>query len=148
MLIRHAHPGEGVSIAPCYEWLFAPPGSEPLDYSSAVSIGRLEDTISGDSSTILLATDGERIQGFATVYLDIVSVRFGQRAWIEDLAVATPQRSIGVGKTLLDQAKEWAKETLLISSWSRGRHAAEPMSSIGESNHERSPAASSGDCSG
>lgn len=78
MLIRQAHRGEGVSIAPCYEWLFAPPGSEPVDWSLAVTIGRLEDTISGDSSTILLATDGETIQGFATVYLDIVSVRFGQ----------------------------------------------------------------------
>ena len=28
------------------------------------------------------------VVGFATVYLDIVSVRFGQRAWVEDLAVA------------------------------------------------------------
>lgn len=110
MLIRHAHRGEGASIAPCYEWLFAPPGSEPADWSTAVAVRRLEDTISGDSSTILLATDGDAIQGFATVYVDIVSVRFGQRAWIEDLAVCPQQRSNGVGKALLDQAKEWARD--------------------------------------
>jgi hypothetical protein len=36
----------------------------------------------------LVAVDNVSLVGFATVYLDIVSVRFGQRAWVEDLAVA------------------------------------------------------------
>jgi GNAT superfamily N-acetyltransferase len=36
-------------------------------------------------------------------------VRFGQRAWVEDLAVDPQQRSRGVGKQLLDAAKEWGR---------------------------------------
>ena len=37
------------------------------------------------------------------------SARFGQRAWVEDLAVAPEQRSRGHGKALLDAAKDWAR---------------------------------------
>ena len=48
--------------------------------------------------------------GFATIYLDLVSVRFGQRAWIEDLAVAPDRRSQGVGDALLSRAKTWARD--------------------------------------
>jgi GNAT superfamily N-acetyltransferase len=36
-------------------------------------------------------------------------VRFGLRAWVEDLAVEPSRRSAGVGKALLDAAKAWAK---------------------------------------
>ena len=59
---------------------------------------------------VLVATDGQALIGLATVYLDIVSVRFGQRAWVEDLVVVPNQRSAGVGKALLDAAKAWARE--------------------------------------
>ena len=38
------------------------------------------------------------------------SVRFGLRAWVEDLAVDSSHRSAGVGKALLDAAKAWAKK--------------------------------------
>jgi GNAT superfamily N-acetyltransferase len=55
-----------------------------------------------DRAAILVADDDHTIIGFATVYLDIVSVRFGQRAWVEDLAVAPRRRSSGIGKALLD----------------------------------------------
>jgi GNAT superfamily N-acetyltransferase len=37
-------------------------------------------------------------------------VRFGYRAWLEDLAVSPDRRSEGIGKALLDAAKAWAKE--------------------------------------
>ena len=36
-------------------------------------------------------------------------MRFGLRAWVEDLAVEPSRRSAGVGKALLDAAKAWAK---------------------------------------
>lgn len=61
-------------------------------------------------SAVLVADDNHTVVGFATVYLDIVSVRFGQRAWIEDLAVAPHRRSGGIGKALLDAAKVWARD--------------------------------------
>jgi GNAT superfamily N-acetyltransferase len=54
-------------------------------------------------------TRTRRSLGFATVYLDIVSVRCGQRAWVEDLAVAPNRRSSGIGKAL-DAAKSWARD--------------------------------------
>jgi GNAT superfamily N-acetyltransferase len=37
------------------------------------------------------------------------SVRFGHRVWVEDLAVDPGRRSQGVGKLLLDAAKDWAR---------------------------------------
>ena len=54
--------------------------------------------------------ENQTVVGFATVYLDIVSVRFGQRAWVEDLAVAPQRRSSGIGKALLDATKTWARD--------------------------------------
>ena len=63
-----------------------------------------------DRAVVLVDDDNNTIVGFATVYLDIVSVRFGQRAWLEDLAVAPDRRSGGVGKALLHAAKAWARD--------------------------------------
>jgi GNAT superfamily N-acetyltransferase len=50
------------------------------------------------------------IVGFCTAYLDIVSVRFGQRCWVEDLAAHPSWRSRGIGTLLLDAACGWARE--------------------------------------
>ena len=55
-------------------------------------------------------TRATRWSGLCCVFLDIASVRFGQRAWVEDLAVDPERRSEGIGKALLDAAKEWARE--------------------------------------
>ena len=43
-------------------------------------------------------------------FLDFESVRFGRRAWVEDLAVHSGHRSLGIGKRLLDAAKDWARK--------------------------------------
>ncbi len=51
-----------------------------------------------------------RSSSFCTVYLDFESVRFGRRAWVEDLAVDPSHRSQGIGKALLATAKDWARE--------------------------------------
>jgi GNAT superfamily N-acetyltransferase len=109
-VIRQARPGEGRTLTAAYEWLFAAPGIRPADWSPDVAAHRLEATIADDRSTVLVADDNETVVGFATVYLDIVSVRFGQRAWVEDLAVAPQRRSSGIGKALLDEAKTWARD--------------------------------------
>jgi GNAT superfamily N-acetyltransferase len=44
------------------------------------------------------------------VYLDVESIRFGQRAWLEDLAVDPSIRSQGIGKLLLHAARDWARQ--------------------------------------
>jgi GNAT superfamily N-acetyltransferase len=109
-MIRHAHPTDVPGIVAAYDWLFAPPGVRPADWSPAVAARRLEAAIGDVRTAVLVADDNEALVGFATVYLDIVSVRFGQRAWIEDLAVAPHRRSSGIGKALLDAAKTWARD--------------------------------------
>jgi GNAT superfamily N-acetyltransferase len=57
-----------------------------------------------------VADAADRIAGFCTAYLDVLSVRFGRRVWVEDLAVDPQRRSQGIGKALLDGAKAWARE--------------------------------------
>ena len=109
-MIRYARPGEGRILTTAYEWLFAAPGVRPADWSPDIAARRLEAAIADDRSAVLVAEDNQAFVGFATVYLDIVSVRFGQRAWVEDLAVAPHRRSGGIGKALLDAAKAWARD--------------------------------------
>ena len=108
--IRKAAAGEGAAIARLYDWLFAEPG-RPIDgWNLAVAAHCVEHASAADRSTVLVADDRGVLIGFATVYLDIDSVRFGQRAWVEDLAVDPDSRSTGVGKALLDAAKQWSRE--------------------------------------
>jgi GNAT superfamily N-acetyltransferase len=109
-MIRNARTSDAPAIAAAYDWLFAPAGIRPADWSLDTAIQRLEAAMVDDHSAVLVAVDNESLVGFATVYLDIVSVRFGQRAWVEDLAVAPDRRSAGIGKALLDAAKSWARD--------------------------------------
>src|SRR6266511_2494159 len=57
----------------------------------------------------LVAEDGDGLIGLCTAYLELNSVRFGQRCWVEDLAVDPRRRSQGVGGRLLDAAADWAR---------------------------------------
>ena len=66
--------------------------------------------VDGSTSGVLLALHGEQVVGFGTISVDLLSVRFGARAWVEDLAVDPSQRSLGVGKGLLDALRSWAAE--------------------------------------
>ena len=63
-----------------------------------------------ERDALLVAEAGGEIVGICTVYLDIESVRFGRRAWVEDLAVHPDHRSEGIGARLLEGAKAWARE--------------------------------------
>lgn len=108
MEIRAAQTAEVPTLVAAYQWLFDPPGSQPPMWDPARAAGRLEDAIVGADSEVFVA--GDQIAGFCTVYDDIESVRFGRRAWVEDLAVDPAHRSEGIGKALLDAAKDWARE--------------------------------------
>jgi GNAT superfamily N-acetyltransferase len=109
-MIRQARSGEGLAITAAYDWLFAAPGTRPADWSPEIAADRVEAAIADDRAVVIVADDNGTLVGFATVYLDIVSVRFGQRARVEDLAVAPHRRSSGIGKALLDAAKTWAHD--------------------------------------
>jgi GNAT superfamily N-acetyltransferase len=100
---------DAADIVPAYEWLFAPPGAPPPSWDPDRAAARLRRAIASDDAVVLIAREGDDIVGLCVTYLDIESVRFGRRAWVEDLAVQPDRRSLGIGKRLLDAAKEWAR---------------------------------------
>src|SRR6476661_5556343 len=109
MEIRAARPDDIPGVLRGYEWLFAPPGTVPEGWDAATAGQRLAAAIAGDGAEILIAEADGAVVGICSVYHDIDSVRFGRRAWVEDLAVDPGQRSRGIGKALLDEAKNWAR---------------------------------------
>ena len=108
--IRPARGGEGKSLLGAYEWLFAPPGSRPPSWDPGRAGAALEDAIAAEDSAVLVAEAGGAVVGLCSAYLDLTSVRFGLRCWIEDLAVHPEHRSRGIGGALLDAASAWARE--------------------------------------
>ena len=114
MQIRAATSEDIPAVVRGYEWLFAPPGSQPASWDPEAAARRLADAIASADAEVFVAdaADGAdpRIVGICTVYDELDSVRFGRRAWIEDLAVDPSQRSQGIGKALLDAAKDWARD--------------------------------------
>jgi GNAT superfamily N-acetyltransferase len=108
--IRNARPEEVADVLPAYEWLFAPPGARPPQWDPSAAADRLRAAIEAENAVVLVAVAGQGIVGLCTAYEDLLSVRFGRRVWIEDLAVHPDRRSEGVGKRLLDAAKAWARD--------------------------------------
>jgi GNAT superfamily N-acetyltransferase len=108
--VRAAGPEEIPRLIEMYDWLFAPPGSVPDAWDPRRGAIALEEAMESHDSNVLVADDGGDLVGFCTGYQDMHSVRFGYRVWVEDLAVDPARRSEGVGKLLLDAAKDWARE--------------------------------------
>jgi GNAT superfamily N-acetyltransferase len=108
--VREAVPGEVERVLGMYEWLFAPPGSVPPGWDPERARAAIADAIADESSVVLVAEQRGDLLGFCTAYLELNSVRFGARCWIEDLAVSPQHRSQGVGGLLLDAAESWARE--------------------------------------
>ncbi|HEX6585639.1 MAG TPA: GNAT family N-acetyltransferase [Solirubrobacterales bacterium] len=108
--IRAAMPGEVERVLGMYEWLFAPPGSVPPRWDPGRAREAIADAIADPEAAVLVAEHRGELLGLCTAYMDLDSVRFGRRCWVEDLAVSPSHRSQGVGKVLLDAAKDWARE--------------------------------------
>jgi GNAT superfamily N-acetyltransferase len=108
-VIREARAEDAGALLGAYEWLFAPPGSRPRQWDPDRAAARLADLVDASDATMFVADADGAVVGICSVYLDVVSVRFGQRAWVEDLAVHPGHRSAGHGKALLDAAKDWAR---------------------------------------
>jgi GNAT superfamily N-acetyltransferase len=108
--VRAAEVGEEKAVVPLYEWLFAPPGSRPGAWDERRAAVALRDAIDSHDACVLVADDDGDLIGICTAYQDIHSVRFGYRAWVEDLAVDPDRRSQGVGRALLGAARDWARE--------------------------------------
>ena len=108
--IRQAKVDEAPLIVPAYEWLFAPPGYTPEGWNPPRAERALKEAIESDDSAVLIAEDVGELIGLCTAYLELNSVRYGQRCWVEDLVVDPARRSQGVGGALLDAGEEWARE--------------------------------------
>jgi len=109
-VIRPARADEAAGLVSTYDWLFAPPGAQPPQWDPARAAARLGAAVASEDAEVLVADVDGAVVGICTVYLDIDSVRFGLRAWVEDLAVHPDHRSAGHGKALLDAAKAWGRE--------------------------------------
>jgi GNAT superfamily N-acetyltransferase len=107
--IREAESPEVERVLGIYEWLFAPPGSVPPRWDPERAQEAIAGAIADPDATVLVAEHRGELLGLCTAYLELNSVRFGPRCWVEDLAVSPAHRSQGVGKALLDTAKDWAR---------------------------------------
>src|SRR5262245_27698489 len=108
--VREAVPEEVERVLGMYEWLFAPPGSVPGLWDSERARGAIAETIGAEDSAMLVAEHRTELLGFCSAYMELNSVRYGSRCWVEYLAVSPEHRSAGIGKLLLDAAKDWARE--------------------------------------
>ncbi|MGH2993673.1 MAG: GNAT family N-acetyltransferase [Solirubrobacterales bacterium] len=107
--IRPASEEEVDAMIPLYEWLFAAPGSRPDAWDEQHAASALAGAIRSEDSAVLVAERDGRLIGICTAYIDLDSVRFGRRCWVEDLAVDPERRAEGVGAKLLAEARSWAR---------------------------------------
>jgi GNAT superfamily N-acetyltransferase len=108
--IREAVPAEVERVLGMYEWLFAPPGSVPPNWDADRARAAIADAIADELAAVLVAEHRTELLGVCTAYLELNSIRFGVRCWVEDLAVSPEHRSQGVGGALLDAAEGWARD--------------------------------------
>jgi GNAT superfamily N-acetyltransferase len=109
--IRAANGAEVERLLPLWEWLFEPPGARPPSWDPTRAAAALREAIDSRDSVVLVAEtdDGEPV-GFCTAYYTIHAIRFGPRAWVEELAVHPEMRSQRIGARLLAAARDWARE--------------------------------------
>ncbi|MCB0827652.1 MAG: GNAT family N-acetyltransferase [Solirubrobacterales bacterium] len=109
--VREAAAGEEEEIVPLYEWLFAAPGTRPAGWDPEWAARALKTAIEDPNSVVFVAQEeGEgELLGLCSAYIDLPSVRYGERCWVEDLTVDPDCRSAGIGSRLLDAAEAWGR---------------------------------------
>jgi GNAT superfamily N-acetyltransferase len=107
--VRPARADEVETVLDMYDWLFEPPGTRPPSWDRSRAAPAVIEAIESGAAEVFVADRDGRLIGFCTAYLELNSVRFGQRCWVEDLAVDPAQRSQGIGARLLAAAREWAR---------------------------------------
>jgi GNAT superfamily N-acetyltransferase len=109
VLYRAAEAGDAEAVLAAFAWLFAPPAQRPELWDEARARQTVLRIIEAPTSEVMIAESETRLVGFCTVALDLFSIRFGPRAWVEDLAVDPQMRSRGIGAQLLALAQRWGK---------------------------------------
>lgn len=108
-MIRPAGPADEKAVLDLVPQLFEAPGGPAPGYTRERGQFGFRRAVEGERSDVLLAFDGERLVGLASVYADIESIRYGPRAWLQDLVVDRDARSTGVGRALLAASAEWGR---------------------------------------
>ncbi len=107
--IRLAQPDDEPAVLALIDELFAAPSRRPADYTRARGVAGFQHAVHAPAADVLLAVDDGTIVGLASVYVDLLSIRFGARCWLEDLVVTAHRRSTGVGRALLAAAVDWGR---------------------------------------
>jgi len=107
--IRLAGLDDEARILDLIEELFEAPGRRPADYSRTRGATGFRHAVQAAGADVLLAVAGGQVVGLASVYVDILSIRFGARCWLEDLVVTARRRAGGVGGLLLAAAADWGR---------------------------------------
>jgi GNAT superfamily N-acetyltransferase len=107
--VRSATASDEDAVLDLLEELFDPPGALPSGYARERGATGFRWAVASPDADVLLALDGERVVGFASVYLLFPGMRFGRRCWVEELVVTRAVRSRGVGRRLLDAAAAWGR---------------------------------------
>jgi GNAT superfamily N-acetyltransferase len=97
------------ALLDAWEWLFAPPGRRPDGWDRRRAGAALRDAVASHDALVLVAEDDGELVGYCTVYYGPHTIRFGMRAWMEELAVHPERRSEGLGARLLEAGKAWAR---------------------------------------
>jgi GNAT superfamily N-acetyltransferase len=108
--LRLATRGDEEAVLGLIEELFEPPGRRPPGYTRERGVAGFRTAIADPDADVLLALEGGEVVGLASVYADLLSIRFGRRCWLEDLVVTSSRRGTGIGRRLLERATDWARE--------------------------------------
>ena len=108
--IRLATPEDEAEALALIEGLFDSPGVRAPGYTKERGRVGFKHAVHDRDADVLLALEGEHVVGLASVYADILSIRYGPRCWLQDLIVTSSHRGVGVGAKLLDAASEWARD--------------------------------------
>lgn len=92
------------------EELFEPPGVRAPGYAPERGRAGFKYAVHDRDAEVLLAVEDGRVVGLASVYADILSIRYGPRCWLQDLVVTATHRERGIGARLMDAATEWGRE--------------------------------------
>ena len=108
--IRAAALADQEAVLDLMEQLFESPGGTPADYSRERARLGFKWAIEREMSDVLLAFVDGKLVGLSSVYVDMESIRYGRRCWLQDLVADRERRSGGVGKALLEASATWARE--------------------------------------
>ncbi len=108
MLVRRAGLGDVGDLAPLFD-LYRQFYGQRSDLAAARAF--LSERVRRDESVIFIASADDLALGFTQLYPSFSSVSV-RRLWIlNDLFVSPAARRAGVGRRLLERAREWAVET-------------------------------------